>query len=98
MNEITRIGLPQIVGQGEQIARSRGTMSGGELVLQELGAQASRKEAVQRAEHIRPTGRVEPTGKRGEERRRDESGRRGDGRDDEDGPDDGAGRTIDVMA
>ena len=99
MQEIARIALPNLVSQGDQLARSRGTMAGGELALRTVLAESLRHEGVERAEHLPPAHALEGIDDRERERRGGDGGRRRQREPDEDEqPDDGPGHHIDVTA
>ena len=99
MLEPPRIGLPNLVGQGELLARTRGAQAGAEHAARDTIAAGLRHEALQRAQELPPTHRVEdvnkdPQGRDGE----GSSGRRREHRDDLE-PDDGEdGHLVDVTA
>src|SRR5690242_288102 len=69
MSEIPRVGLPNLVGQSELLARSRGAYSGAEASVRDAVRQELQADAVQRAERLPPAPKVEAAGKRREERR-----------------------------
>jgi hypothetical protein len=97
--EPPRIGLPNLVGQGELIARTRGAQVGAEHAARDTIAAGLRQEAVQRAEELPPTHRVE--GVERDPKGRDEQGSSGQRREqgDDHEPDDGEdGHLVDVMA
>jgi hypothetical protein len=81
MSEVSPIGLPNLVSQGDLLARTRGAQVGAEQVLREQAAVELRRTAERRAEQVQEAGRVQPSGRR----RRDEQ-RRG-ARDDREGYD-----------
>jgi hypothetical protein len=97
--EPPRIGLPNLVGQGELLARTRGAQAGAEAAARDTIAAGLRHEATQRAEELPPTERVEgvnrdPKGRDGQ----GSSGQRREHGDDPE-PDDGEdGHLVDVMA
>lgn len=100
MQEISRIAIPNLVSQGDQLARSRGTMAGGELALRTIAAESLRRDGVERAEHLEPAHALEAIDRRERERR----GRGGGGgghapEDDAEAADDDApGHHIDITA
>jgi hypothetical protein len=100
MSEIPPIGLPNLVSQGEQLARARAA-GGGEGLVQDRHAVERERDAVRRAAELARVPRVEAVGRRAEERRRGQGGgRHGQTWDDqqfEDADDDG-GHRLDVTA
>jgi hypothetical protein len=63
MMEAPRVGLPNLVGQGELVARTRGAVAGAENAARAAIAAGLQTEAVQRAEHLPAAHRVEALGK-----------------------------------
>ena len=75
MLEPPRIGLPNLVGQGELLARTRGAQAGAEHAARHTIAAGLRDEAVQGAEELPPTHRVEDVNR--DPKGRDEQGSSG---------------------
>jgi hypothetical protein len=100
MLEPPRVGLPNLVGQGELVARSRGAQTGAEHAAREAVAASLQQEAVRRAEQVPETHRVEAMEKDPNDEQA--SGRHpGHGRDADAEPDDEGdadGHLLDVMA
>jgi hypothetical protein len=98
MLEPPRVGLPNIVGQGELVARTRGAQAGAEHAARSTVAATLQHESVRRAEQLPATERVEAIGKEPEHEH--EQGRRGGRHADADElpDDDGDGHLLDVTA
>jgi hypothetical protein len=63
MQEIQRVGLPNLLSQSELVARSRGTL-GAEVAVRDQIAMALARQAQQKAGELRPVTQVEAAGKR----------------------------------
>jgi hypothetical protein len=97
--EPPRIGLPNLVGQGELLARTRGAQAGAEHAARDTIAAALRHEAVKGAEELPPTHLAENVNR--DPKGRDEQGSSGKRRQHGDDlePDDGEdGHLVDVTA
>lgn len=100
MQDIARVALPSLVSQGDQLARSRGSMAGGELALKAVAAETVRREGVQRAEHLAPAhalGPVDGDGSPGGQGRQGAGHGRGED-DADDLPPEESGRHVDITA
>jgi hypothetical protein len=64
MSEVSPIGIPNLVSQGDLIARTRGAQAGAEQVLREQTAVELRRVGDRRAGQVQETGKVQPSGKR----------------------------------
>ena len=98
MLEPPRVGLPNLVGQSEVIARTRSAQAGAAEAVHAQVADALQQDSVRKAEQLSPTERVERTAKDREESR-EQGGQ--DGRQAGDEPDDdgeGDGHLLDVVA
>ena len=99
MLEPPRIGLPNLVGQGELLARTRGAQAGAEHAARDTIAAGLRHEALQRAQELPPTHLAENVNRDG--KNQDEQGssgkrrRHGDDLEPDDGED---GHLVDVTA
>ncbi len=100
MSEVSPIGIPNLLSQGDVLARTRGAQAGAEQVLKEQAAVEVRRAADRRAEQVQASARIGAAG-----RRRREDDRRGsrqhhdlyDAGDEE--PEDGdEGHRLDVSA
>ncbi len=99
MLEPPRIGLPNLLGQGELMARMRSATAGADSAARDAIAASLQQEAVRRAEELPAAQRVERTGEDPHEH--DQGGRQGGRRGAEDGadPDDPEdGPLVDVTA
>ena len=98
MLEPPRVGLPNIVGQGELVARTRGAQAGAAETVRAQVAASLQQESVRKAEQLPPAERVDAIGKdREEPRQRGGHGGRHAGADHEP-DDDGDGHLLDVVA
>jgi len=100
MLEPPRVGLPNIVGQGELVARTRGAQAGAAEAVRATVAASIRQESVRKAEQLQRAHRVEGIG---EESEQAPDGRRrgGDGAAHHAAPgedDGGDGHLLDVVA
>jgi hypothetical protein len=77
MAEIQPMGLPNLVSQGDQLARAR-AQAGSETVAEDRHAIERQRNAVRRAGELPRVARVEPTGERRRDARRDERGEEGE--------------------
>jgi hypothetical protein len=98
MIEAPRVGLPNLVGQGELVARTRGAMAGAETAAREAVAASLHTEAVRRAEQLPAARRVEELGK--DPQRQEQRGHHGRrGAEDDAAPDDPEdGHLVDLTA
>jgi hypothetical protein len=69
MSDVPPIGLPNLVSQGEQLARARAA-GGAEGLAQDRTAVERQRAAVRRAAELAKVPRVEAVGRRADERRR----------------------------
>jgi hypothetical protein len=98
MLEPPRVGLPNLVGQGELVARTRGAQTGAEHAAREAVAAGLQAEAVRRAEQVPETHRVEAMEKDPNDEQAPDR-HAGHGHDaDVDDDDDDDGHLLDVMA
>ena len=74
MAEITPIGLPNLVSQGDLLARARAAQIGAEVAGNDTIAQELQRLAERRAEQVQLAGRVAGTSRQ----RREREGRRGE--------------------
>jgi hypothetical protein len=100
MSDIPPIGLPNLVSQGEQLARARAA-GGAEGLGQDRTALERERAAVRRAAELARVPRVEAVGRRAEERKRGQAGH-GRGHTWDEAPlddgDDGEEHRLDVTA
>jgi hypothetical protein len=68
MSDVPPIGIPNLVSQGDLIARTRGAQASAEQVLGEQTAAELHRIGEQRAEQVQESARVEASGRRGRER------------------------------
>jgi hypothetical protein len=99
MLEPPRVGLPNIVGQGELVARTRGAQAGAAEAARGTIAASLRQESARKAETLPPADRVEGIDKDPQEPH-DRDGRGGgDGSGGDDTSDgDADGHLLDVVA
>ena len=69
MAEIPPIGLPNLISQGDMLARARSAQIGADTVGREVVARELERLAERRAEQVQRLARVEGLGRRGRERR-----------------------------
>ena len=100
MSEISPIGLPNLVSQGDLVARARAAMAGSERAANDEIALQLRRDAERRAEQVQRAERVAATSRQRRDRNRDNEDPhsrydRGDDVEDEGGDDD---HVLDVTA
>src|SRR5262245_2955395 len=98
MIEMPRAGMPNLIGQGEQVARARGAISGAEQAASESIAASLRDESLRQAEQLPRAGSVEALVK-DRQHGQEEQGEPGEEREaaGEEGPDD-EGHLVDLVA